>query len=71
MYENMILKRTGWAAKYWSPIIEAEHLHTRQYAGLYDMTAAKKRLEISGEGALEFFYNNSQQAISIFQSDMR
>jgi glycine/D-amino acid oxidase-like deaminating enzyme/glycine cleavage system aminomethyltransferase T len=54
MYEKSILKREGWAAQYWSPIIEAEQLHTQQYAGLYDVTATKKRLEISGEGALEF-----------------
>ncbi|WP_342048226.1 GcvT family protein [Bacillus sp. OTU530] len=65
MYENMILKRTGWAAKYWSPIIEAEQLHTRQYAGLYDMTAAKKRLEIRGEGALEFLQQLTTSNIDI------
>ena len=53
-YEKNILKNKGWAAQYWSPIIETEQLHTRQHAGLYDVTATKKRLEISGEGALEF-----------------
>lgn len=53
-YENKILNREGWAAQYWSPIVEAEQLHTRQYAGMYDLTPVKKRLEISGEGALEF-----------------
>lgn len=53
-YEKTILKREGWAAEYWSPIIEAEQLHTRQHAGLYDGTAVKKRLEVRGEGALEF-----------------
>ncbi len=53
-YENTILKRKGWAAQYWSPIIEVEQLHLQQHVGLYDATAAKKRLEISGEGALVF-----------------
>ncbi|MFC0470512.1 FAD-dependent oxidoreductase [Halalkalibacter kiskunsagensis] len=53
-YKNAIFKRKGWAAEYWEPTIEAEHLHTKQYAGLYDATAAKKRLEIKGEDAVEF-----------------
>jgi glycine cleavage system aminomethyltransferase T len=64
-YEKSILKRKGWAAQYWSPIIEAEQLHTRQYAGLYDVTAAKKRLEISGEGALEFLQHLTTSTIDI------
>ncbi|WP_309437161.1 hypothetical protein, partial [Bacillus paralicheniformis] len=46
--------RKGWSAEYWSPNIEAEQLHTRQYEAIYDTTAAKKRLEIKGEGALQF-----------------
>ncbi|WP_028390345.1 GcvT family protein [Bacillus cihuensis] len=64
-YETNILQREGWAAKYWSPIIEAEQLHTRQYAGLYDGTAAKKRLEISGEGSLEFLQQLTTSNIDI------
>ncbi|QHZ46008.1 GcvT family protein [Bacillus sp. NSP9.1] len=64
-YERDILKRDGWAAQYWSPIIEAEQLHTRQYAGLYDMTATKKRLGISGEGALEFLQQLTTNNIDI------
>ncbi|MCJ7988142.1 hypothetical protein MUB15_00535 [Priestia sp. OVS21] len=53
-YEKRMVIRKGWSAEYWSPIIEAEQLHTRQYAAIYDTTAAKKRLEIKGEGALQF-----------------
>lgn len=64
-YENSMLKREGWAAKYWSPIIEAEHLHTRQFAGIYDATAAKKRLEISGEGALGFLQQLTTSNVDI------
>ncbi|WP_078412289.1 GcvT family protein [Priestia abyssalis] len=65
MYERSILKREGWAAQHWSLIIEAEQLHTQQYAGLYDVTAAKKRLEISGEGALEFLQKLTTSNIDI------
>jgi glycine cleavage system aminomethyltransferase T/glycine/D-amino acid oxidase-like deaminating enzyme len=64
-YEENILKRKGWAAQYWSPIVEAELLHTRQYAGLYDVTSTKKRLEISGEGALEFLQHLTTSNIDI------
>jgi glycine cleavage system aminomethyltransferase T/glycine/D-amino acid oxidase-like deaminating enzyme len=45
--------RTGWAARYWSPIVGAEHLVTRERVALYDMTSLKK-LEISGPGALTY-----------------
>ncbi|MEK1832965.1 hypothetical protein AAAC51_40795 [Priestia megaterium] len=47
--------RKGWSAEYWSPIIEAEQLHTRQYAAIYDTTAAKKRLEIKGKELSSFY----------------
>ena len=59
------LKRKGWAAQYWSPIIEAEQLHTRQYAGLWCNGSKKKRLEISGEGALEFLQHLTTSTIDI------
>lgn len=64
-YRKNIFKREGWAARYWSPVIEAEQLHTRQHAGLYDVTAAKKRLEISGEGSLEFLQQLTTSNIDI------
>ena len=46
-------ERDGWAARYWSPIVGAEALVTRERAGLYDMTSLK-RAEVSGPGALGF-----------------
>ncbi|MGE8081141.1 GcvT family protein [Peribacillus loiseleuriae] len=64
-YEKHILKREGWAAQYWSPVIEVEQLHLRQHAGLYDTTATKKRLEIRGEGALEFLQQLTTSNIDI------
>ncbi|WP_084965578.1 GcvT family protein [Thermoactinospora rubra] len=42
-----------WAAQYWSPIVGAEALATREAVAMYDMTALK-RLEVSGPGALGF-----------------
>ncbi len=45
--------RDGWAARYWSPIIAAEHQATRARVGLFDLTAFTK-LEIKGRGALAF-----------------
>ncbi|SMQ87066.1 dimethylglycine oxidase [Bacillus sp. OV166] len=64
-YEKSILKREGWVAQYWSPITEAEQLHTSQYAGLYDVTATKKRLKVSGEGAVEFLQTLTTSNIDI------
>jgi len=41
----------GWARFHWSPAIGAEHLGTRQRAGLFDETSFSK-LEVRGPGAL-------------------
>ena len=46
-------QRSGWTARYWSPIIGAEHKATRSRVALYDLTPFTK-LEITGPGALEF-----------------
>lgn len=46
-------RRTGWAARYWSPIIGAEHEATRERVGLFDLTAFTK-IEVTGPGALAF-----------------
>jgi len=43
--------REPWAARYWSPIVGAEHLATRERVALYDMTPLKKA-EVTGPGAL-------------------
>lgn len=43
----------GWAARAWSPAIEAEHRATREAAGLFDETSFSK-LEVAGPGALAF-----------------
>lgn len=64
-YEKDIFMRKGWASQYWSRIIEAEHLHSRKYAGLFDVTSTKKRLEISGDGALDFLQRLTTSNIDI------
>jgi len=46
-------QRTGWEAVEWSPATAAEHLGTRERAGIFDMSTFAK-FEISGPGALEF-----------------
>ena len=44
-------ERSEWAARYWSPIIGAEHLRTRERVALYDMTPLTK-VQVTGRGAL-------------------
>ena len=46
------LRPRGWAGRNWSPAIGAEHIATRQAAGLFDESSFAK-LEISGPGAAE------------------
>jgi 4-methylaminobutanoate oxidase (formaldehyde-forming) len=41
----------GFAGRYWSPAIEAEHVATRERAGLFDETSFSK-FEVVGPGAL-------------------
>jgi glycine cleavage system T protein len=45
--------RSGWEARYWSPIIGAEHLAVRERVGFFDLTPFTK-LEVSGPGALAY-----------------
>ncbi|SNS70207.1 Glycine cleavage system T protein (aminomethyltransferase) [Asanoa hainanensis] len=42
-----------WAARYWSPIVGAEALATRETVALYDMTTLK-RVEVTGPGAAAY-----------------
>jgi 4-methylaminobutanoate oxidase (formaldehyde-forming) len=47
------LRPRGWAGMHWSPAIGAEHLATRERAGLFDESSFAK-LEITGPGAAGF-----------------
>ena len=51
--EHPVRGRDGWAGCFWSPIAAAEHLATRDRAGLFDMSPLTK-LEVSGPGACAF-----------------
>jgi glycine cleavage system aminomethyltransferase T/glycine/D-amino acid oxidase-like deaminating enzyme len=42
-----------WAARFWSPVVGAEALATRESVAMYDMTALK-RLTVTGPGATSF-----------------
>jgi glycine cleavage system aminomethyltransferase T/glycine/D-amino acid oxidase-like deaminating enzyme len=46
------LRPRGWAGMHWSPAIGAEHLGTREAAGLFDESSFAK-LEVSGPGAAD------------------
>lgn len=50
---GIIRQRSGWSARFWSPVVGAEQLATRDRVALYDMTPLT-RLEISGPGGLAF-----------------
>jgi hypothetical protein len=45
--------REPWSARYWSPIVGAEHLVTRERVGMYDMTSLPK-IDVAGSGAVNF-----------------
>ncbi len=51
--DEALPRRSGWAARFWSPIIGAEHQAARQRVGLFDLTAFTK-IEVTGPGALAF-----------------
>jgi len=45
--------RDPWSTRFWSPIVGAEHLVTRERVALYDMNSLTK-VEVRGPGALPF-----------------
>lgn len=60
------LRPIGWAGRFWSPAVEAEHVATRTTAGLFDQSSFAK-LEVSGPDAVEFvqrvFANNLDRPV--------
>jgi glycine cleavage system T protein len=48
-----VLPHDEWAARYWSPIVQAEHRACRERAGIFDLTPFTK-VEVKGPGALAF-----------------
>ena len=47
------LRPRGWAGEHWSTAIVAEHVATRERAGLFDESSFAK-IEVSGRGACAF-----------------
>jgi len=45
-------RETEWDARWWSPIVNAEHLAMREHAGLFDLSAFAI-FDVKGPGALE------------------
>ncbi len=52
-YRHHIPEHSGWGAQFWSPIQGAEHIATRETAGLSDLTGLSI-IEISGPGACQY-----------------
>jgi dimethylglycine oxidase len=48
-----VLPHDEWAARFWSPIVQAEHRACRERAGIFDLTPFTK-VEVKGPGALHF-----------------
>ena len=46
-------RRTGWAARFWSPIVGAEHIATRERVALFDISPFAKFL-VSGADSLDY-----------------
>jgi glycine cleavage system aminomethyltransferase T/glycine/D-amino acid oxidase-like deaminating enzyme len=52
-YGDRTMPRTGeWDARWWSPIINAEHLHMRENVGMVDLTAFSI-FDVTGPGAAD------------------
>ena len=65
-YAGRLMERTAeWEARWWSPIINAEHLAMRDACGLVNLTAFAV-FEITGPGALD-----AVQAVAVAQMDVR
>jgi heterotetrameric sarcosine oxidase gamma subunit len=64
-YAGRLMERTGeWESRWWSPIINAEHLAMRDAAGLVDLSAFAV-LDVTGPGALD-----AVQSVAVAQLDV-
>ena len=52
-YADKIMKRDEWGSRHWSPICAAEHLATRENAGLFNINGLT-RIAVTGAGATAF-----------------
>ncbi len=58
------LRPRGWAGQHWSTAIPAEHLATRERAGLFDETSFSK-IELSGPGACAFLQRTCANDVDV------
>jgi len=64
-YAGRLMERTGeWESRWWSPIINAEHLAMRDAAGLVDLSAFAV-LDVTGPAALD-----AVQSVTVAQLDV-
>jgi len=64
-YAGRLMERTGeWESRWWSPIINAEHLAMRDSCALFDLSAFAV-LDITGPGALD-----AVQSVAVAQLDV-
>ena len=65
-YAGRLMEREGeWESRWWSPIINAEHLAMREHCGIVDLSAFAI-FDVTGPGAL-----NSVQSLAVAQLDVR
>ena len=55
--------RDEWSSRYWSPIAGAEHLRTREVAGIFDMTSLR-RISVTGTDAASFLDRAAARNVS-------
>lgn len=53
-----------WDARWWSPIINAEHLHLREKVGMVDLTAFNE-FDFEGPGALDFLQYMTVNSVDV------
>ncbi len=65
-YAGRLMERAGeWESRWWSPIINAEHLALREHCGIVDLSAFAI-FDVIGPGAL-----NTVQSLAVAQLDVR
>ncbi len=62
--DRVMPRQAGWDSRWWSPIINAEHLAMRERVGLVDLSAFAI-FDVSGPGALGFL-----QGVAVAQMDV-
>jgi glycine cleavage system aminomethyltransferase T/glycine/D-amino acid oxidase-like deaminating enzyme len=57
-------REAEWDARWWSPIVNAEHLAMREHAGLFDLSAFCI-FDVGGEGALEALQQVAMRQVDV------